>query len=90
MIERRDDDLITRRDIRASPGARDEIQRFRRAAGEDETIRIFHTEKPRDAKPGVVITLGRMHGKRVGTAMRIGVARFVEIANRIEHYRGLL
>src|SRR3982074_3295662 len=48
MIHGRHDDLVTALDVRHSPRAGDEIQAFRGAAREDETVGIPDAEKSRD------------------------------------------
>jgi len=90
MVQRRDYDLVAARDVGASPRADNEVERFRRAAREDQAVRILYSEKTRDAKTRLVIALGRAHRQRVGASVRIRVAGLVEVANRIEHDRRFL
>jgi hypothetical protein len=49
MIQRRDDDLVTRRHVRRSPRRRHEVERFRGAAREDQAVRVSDVEEARDA-----------------------------------------
>ena len=45
MLHPRDDDVVARADVRLAPRARDEVDRLRRAAREDERVRIRPAEQ---------------------------------------------
>ena len=47
MLEARDDDLVARAGMDSTPGGRDQVEGFRRPAGQDEAGRIPHAEECR-------------------------------------------
>ena len=77
VLEPRDDDLVAGAHVGASPRRGDEVERFGRAAREDEPVGVLHAHEPRDAQPGVVIAFRRARRERIGAAMRIGVVVLV-------------
>ena len=90
MLQRSHDDLVTRAHVRAAPRRRDEIERFGRAAREDEAIGVPDTEESRNRRARLVVPLRGASRQVVRAPMGIGVVVFVVGAHRIEHDARLL
>jgi hypothetical protein len=90
VLERRQDDLVARADVRPPPALRDEVDRLGRAAHEDDLVRARRSEEARDGGASLLVALGRAAGHRVGAAVHVGVVRRVELAHRLDDLLGLL
>src|SRR5688572_1083987 len=90
MLECRDHYVVAAADVLTSPRRSDEIDRFGCTAGEDQAIRVGDAKEPRDSHSRAAVAVSRRHGKAVCSPMRIGVARLVELAHRVEHNARLL
>src|SRR5690349_18998661 len=90
MLETRDDDLVACFDVDAPPRRRDEIERLRGSAREDQTPRVLYAEELRDTLACLMVSLGRARGEIVRPAMRIRIVLLVVLAHRVEHRARLL
>jgi len=85
----REDD-VAGLEVGGAPGLRDEVDRFGRAAGEDDLGGIGGVDEPGGAGAGGFVAVGRAHGKRVEAAMDVGVVPFVEAGESVDHRARLL
>ena len=90
VFERRHHDLVARTNVRTAPARRHQVHRLGGAAREDQTVGIGHAHESRDGRAGLVVRIGGQYRQRVRAAVRIGVRRFVEVTQRVEHRCRLL
>jgi hypothetical protein len=74
----------------AAETARDDVDAFGRAAGEDDLRGIGGVDEFRDAGPGPLKRVGRPIGQRVQAAMDVAVVALVIPDQRVDHAAGLL
>ena len=84
VLERRHHDLVAGSHVCVAPARRHEVHGFRGATREDQAVGVGDAHKPRDRGAGIVIGIGGPRRQRIRAAVRIGVGRFVEVAQRIE------
>src|SRR5579883_956328 len=72
VLEPRDEDLVPRSDLRSPPRGDDQVQRLRRAAGEDEALGIGDAEVAGNRPPRVLVSLRGASRESVRSAVRVG------------------
>lgn len=80
-----DEDLVARLEVGAAPRRRDEVDRFRRAAREDDLTRVVGVDELADAAARPLVRLRGSSGEGVERGARIGVVHALVTHDRADH-----
>src|SRR5438067_1096744 len=90
MLELADDDDVTRAEVVQAPRVRDEIDRLRRVADEDDLAHVRRVQQRPHLLPRALESCGRALGEHVDAAVHVRIRRGVEVGHRLEHLARLL
>ena len=90
VLHQREDDLVALAQVGVAPGARHEVDRLRRVAGEDDVLRVPRADVPRRLRAHPLVGVRRLHRERVDAAVDVRVLRLVVARQRLDDGARLL
>ena len=90
MLRFRQQDFVARSEVGAPPRERDQIDRFRGIARENDLAARSGIDEPGDLLARAFVLLGRFFAQRVNAAMHVSVSGAIVMIHRFDHGAWLL
>jgi hypothetical protein len=90
MFEPGNDDFVASPDIAAAPGLRDEVDRLRRAARENDVVWRTRTKETADFFARGLVSIGRASGERMGAPVDVRILVLIEKCEPVDDRLRLL